>query len=95
MVDIYVLSQKQITTSGKIKSKEQLNNSIMDYKGTIDNYTISFRQIGGNYNYGIFDVQVETEGQIIYSNSKYYYDYHSWGATYTAVLSDIFRRVKA
>lgn len=65
----------------------------MEYTRTIDNYTISFTQIGGNYNYGIFDVQVETEGQIIYVNPKYHYDYHSWGTTYTAVFSDIYNKI--
>ena len=65
----------------------------MEYTRTIDNYTISFTQIGGNYNYGIFDVQVEKEGKIIYANSKYHYDYLSWGATYSVVLSDIYDKI--
>ena len=77
-----------LTFAAVIKS-----NNIMEYTRTIDNYTISFTQIGGNYNYGIFDVQVEKEGKIIYSNSKYHYDYLSWGATYTEVLSDIYDKI--
>ena len=65
----------------------------MEYTRTIDNYTISFTQIGGNYKYGIFDVQVKKEGKIIYSDSKYYYHYISLGATYSEVLSDIYDKI--
>lgn len=63
------------------------------YKTKFKGCDVSIRHIGGNYNYGIYDVFVRKDGKTIYANKKYYYNYISFGATYFEVMGDIFRNV--
>ncbi|MGN0929313.1 MAG: hypothetical protein ACI4N3_01595, partial [Alphaproteobacteria bacterium] len=63
------------------------------YKTNFNGYDVSIQHIGGNYNYGIYNVLVLKEGKIIYTNKNYYYMYINFGATYSEVIRDVFRKL--
>lgn len=42
--------------------------------------------VGGNYNYGVYDVRISKAGVVVYQNPMYRYQYTTFGATYSAVI---------
>lgn len=60
---------------------------------TINGYKVSISHIGGNFNYGIYDVLVEKNSEVVYENNRYCYTYISFGATYGEVAREVIHKL--